>query len=237
MLATVELFTRAGGIILSRWGHFLSGVTWIGLLYYFNFVQTPALAAFEAGPRVELQRKLLARALWWFRWGAMLTVLTGISILGFQKQFNGDYMKSPGGLSISTGILLGTDHVRQRVARHLAQPEDRHRQRRACGRRSRARPGRRCRGPQGRAGVAHEHALLHPDAVLHGGHLALRADRLHDRTEQPPRHLLRHPPGDRAVLRAQRPRRARWVRSQSDPQVPRQPPRHDHRGLRVSPGS
>jgi uncharacterized membrane protein len=44
--------------------------------------------------------------LWWFRWGAMFTVLTGISILGFQKQFNGDYMKSPGGLSISTGILL-----------------------------------------------------------------------------------------------------------------------------------
>lgn len=106
MLATVELFTRTGGIILSRWGHFLSGITWIGLLYYFNFVQTPALAAFEAGPRVELQRKLLGRALWWFRWGAMLTVLTGISILGFQKQFNGDYMKSPGGLSISTGILL-----------------------------------------------------------------------------------------------------------------------------------
>jgi uncharacterized membrane protein len=107
MLATIELFTRAGGIILSRWGHFLAGVTWIGLLYYFNFVQTPALAAFEAGPRVELQRKLLGRALWWFRWGAMLTVLTGFMILGFQKNFTADYMKSGPGLSISTGILFG----------------------------------------------------------------------------------------------------------------------------------
>ena len=106
MLATVELFTRAGGIIVSRWGHYLAGVTWIGLLYYFNFVQTPSLAQFEAGPRVELQRKLLGRALWWFRWGAMLTVLTGFMILGFQKDFQGDYMKSGPGLSISTGILF-----------------------------------------------------------------------------------------------------------------------------------
>jgi uncharacterized membrane protein len=107
MLATVELFTRTGGIILSRWGHFLAGITWIGLLYYFNFVQTPALAAFEAGPRVELQRKLLPRALWWFRWGAMLTVLTGFMILGFQKNFDGAYMKSGPGISIATGILFG----------------------------------------------------------------------------------------------------------------------------------
>jgi uncharacterized membrane protein len=107
MLASVELFTRAGGIIVSRWGHYLAGVTWIGLLYYFNFVQTPSLAIFEAGPRVELQRKLLGRAMWWFRWGAMLTVLTGFMILGFQKDFSGDYMKSGPGLSISTGILFG----------------------------------------------------------------------------------------------------------------------------------
>jgi len=107
MLATIELLTRTGGIILSRWGHYIFGVTWIGLLYYFNFVQTPALATFEAGPRVELQRKLLGRALWWFRWGAMLTVLTGFMILGFQKDFNATYMKTGPGISISTGILFG----------------------------------------------------------------------------------------------------------------------------------
>jgi uncharacterized membrane protein len=46
------------------------------------------------------------RALWWFRWGAMLTLLSGISILAFQDQFNGDYFKTPSGVSISTGILL-----------------------------------------------------------------------------------------------------------------------------------
>jgi len=107
LLADVgHIISRQGGVILSRWGHYLAGVTWIGLLYYFNFVQTPSFAAFEAGPRTEAVRKLVPRALWWFRWGAMLTVLTGISILIFQNDLNGDYFKSAAGISISTGILL-----------------------------------------------------------------------------------------------------------------------------------
>lgn len=103
----MEIFTQIGGEMLSRWGHYLAGVTWIGLLYYFNFVQTPAFAAFEAGPRNEATAKLVPRALWWFRWGALLTVLTGIMILVFQENLDGDYMKSPGGISIATGALLG----------------------------------------------------------------------------------------------------------------------------------
>jgi uncharacterized membrane protein len=102
----VEIFTQVGGEMLSRWGHYLAGVTWIGLLYYFNFVQTPAFAQFEAPARNEAFAKLVPRAMWWFRWGAVLTVLTGISILAFQDQLDGDYMKSAGGISISTGILL-----------------------------------------------------------------------------------------------------------------------------------
>jgi uncharacterized membrane protein len=99
----VEIFTKLGGIVLSRWFHVLAGVTWIGLLYYFNFVQTPALAGFEAGSRTEVQAKLLPRALWWFRWGAALTLLTGIMILGFQEQFKASYFKTPSGASIITG--------------------------------------------------------------------------------------------------------------------------------------
>lgn len=93
--------------MLSRWGHFLAGVMWIGLLWYFNFVQTPSFVEFEAGPRTEATRKLVPRALWWFRWAALFTVLTGILILGFQEQFKGDYMKSPSGTSIFTGVLFG----------------------------------------------------------------------------------------------------------------------------------
>ena len=106
VLANVPIFQRVGGIILSRWAHFLAGITWIGILYYFNFVQVPSFAAFEAGTRTEATAKLVPRALWWFRWGAMLTLLSGISILAFQDQLNGDYFKTPGGVSIATGILL-----------------------------------------------------------------------------------------------------------------------------------
>ncbi|HUP84741.1 MAG TPA: urate hydroxylase PuuD [Acidimicrobiales bacterium] len=103
----MEIFSQAGGMMLSRWGHYLAGVTWIGLLYYFNFVQTPAFAAFEAGPRTEAIRKLVPRALWWFRYGAVLTLLTGLSILAFQEQLTDmDYFKSPSGTSIATGILM-----------------------------------------------------------------------------------------------------------------------------------
>ena len=102
----MEIWSQTGGVILSRWGHYLAGVTWIGLLYYFNFVQTPSFAAFEAGPRTEAVRKLVPRALWWFRYGALLTVLTGLSILAFQEQFDMDYFKSAPGISIATGILL-----------------------------------------------------------------------------------------------------------------------------------
>lgn len=103
----MEIFTQEGLAFLSRWGHYLAGVTWIGLLYYFNFVQTPAFAAFEGGPRNEAIDKLVPRALWWFRYGALLTLLTGLSILAFQEQLNEpDYFKTPSGMSISTGILL-----------------------------------------------------------------------------------------------------------------------------------
>jgi len=106
----VEIFTQSGGEFLSRWGHYLSGVTWIGLLYYFNFVQVPSFAQFEAWPRTESIAKLVPRALWWFRWAAVLTVLSGISIMAFQPEeplTNVDYFKIPQGISIATGVLFG----------------------------------------------------------------------------------------------------------------------------------
>jgi len=68
------------------WLHVLAGITWIGLLYYFNFVQTPALAAAAAdqgGPGgAGISKYVAPRALLWFRWGAVFTWLTGVSYLG-----------------------------------------------------------------------------------------------------------------------------------------------------------
>lgn len=104
----MEIFTDVGAEMLARWGHYLAGVTWIGLLYYFNFVQTPAFAEFDAPARNEAFSKLVPRALWWFRWGAVLTVLSGLMILAVKPDIDnyGDYFKSPSGISISVGALL-----------------------------------------------------------------------------------------------------------------------------------
>ncbi|HLW71321.1 MAG TPA: urate hydroxylase PuuD [Candidatus Binataceae bacterium] len=68
----------AAVLMLLRWAHFLFGITWIGLLYYFNFVQTPFFAETDPPVRSGAQQKLLPRALWWFRWGAMGTIIAGL---------------------------------------------------------------------------------------------------------------------------------------------------------------
>src|SRR5207247_8822502 len=74
----MALFTQEGWLLLLRWFHFLAGITWIGMLYYVNFVQTPLFATAEAPVRTGMVAGgLLSRALWWFRWGAMITFITG----------------------------------------------------------------------------------------------------------------------------------------------------------------
>ena len=72
--------------MLFRWGHILVGVTWIGLLYYFNFVQTEYFKEAEENARKDAVSKLAPRALWWFRWAALFTFLTGLVLLYFITQ-------------------------------------------------------------------------------------------------------------------------------------------------------
>ena len=74
--------TSIGIEMLLRWGHFLAGVTWIGLLYYFNFVQMEYFKEAEASAKSDAIQKLVPRALWWFRWGAVATLVTGLGIFG-----------------------------------------------------------------------------------------------------------------------------------------------------------
>ena len=71
---------------LTRWGHFFFGVVWIGLLYYFNFVQAEYFKEADSAARTDVFIKLAPKALWWFRWGAMFTFLTGILLLGFHAR-------------------------------------------------------------------------------------------------------------------------------------------------------
>ena len=93
-----------------RWIHFLAGITWIGILYYFNFVQTPFFAETDAAVRTGAIQKLVPRALWWFRWGAMITFLAGILMylirihtMGAEAFFLSQY-----GVAINLGGLIGT---------------------------------------------------------------------------------------------------------------------------------
>ena len=61
-----------------RYFHVIAGITWIGMLYYFNFVQTEYFKEAEADAKKDAMAKLAPRALWWFRWGAMVTFITGL---------------------------------------------------------------------------------------------------------------------------------------------------------------
>lgn len=63
---------------LFRWLHVLSGVMWIGLLWYFNFVQIPNMANIPDEQKPAISKVIAPAALWWFRWGAMATIVTGI---------------------------------------------------------------------------------------------------------------------------------------------------------------
>ncbi|MBI4462438.1 MAG: urate hydroxylase PuuD [Acidobacteria bacterium] len=63
--------------MLLRWVHFLAGITWIGLLYFFNLVNVPFMKALDAPTKGKVVPTLLPKALWWFRWGAVVTVLAG----------------------------------------------------------------------------------------------------------------------------------------------------------------
>lgn len=63
---------------LFRWTHVLFGLTWVGLLYYFNFIQGEYFKEAEAGAKADALKKLAPRALWWFRWAALMTFATGV---------------------------------------------------------------------------------------------------------------------------------------------------------------
>ncbi|MGI9310627.1 MAG: urate hydroxylase PuuD [bacterium] len=94
------------------WLHVLAGITWIGLLYYFNFVQVPAVADATAdadGPGPAAISKYVApRALWWFRWGAVATWLTGAVALEYVGGFSTHFFATGGVTVIGVGAWLGT---------------------------------------------------------------------------------------------------------------------------------
>lgn len=105
----MDILTTAEGLqFLLRWFHFLAGITWIGVLYYFNFIQTPFFGS-ELGGQAKglMTRGLVPNALWWFRWGAMFTFLTGWTIV-LWRLHQGTPLGSTYMTQILTGGLMGT---------------------------------------------------------------------------------------------------------------------------------
>ena len=92
---------------LARWFHFIAGIMWVGLLYYFNFVQMAALKSAAAdGSAAAINRHIAPRALAWFRWAAVATWVTGAALLG--KNFTAAFTLQAGHVAIGIGAWLGT---------------------------------------------------------------------------------------------------------------------------------
>jgi uncharacterized membrane protein len=92
---------------IMRWVHFMAGIMWIGILYYFNFVQVAALKAAAADSTAAgITKHVVPRALLFFRWSALLTWLAGAALLG--ASFVGAFTLQAGHVPIGIGAWLGT---------------------------------------------------------------------------------------------------------------------------------
>ena len=135
MTLALEIFNNYGLNFLARWAHVLAGITWIGLLYYFNFVQVPAFAELDAGARNQAVDKLTSA-----RCGGSAGPRRHVPLrpadpgssrlVGRRRRVSpADYFKRRGRRRDRDRHAARHHDVPQRVGRHLAQPEGRDRQR------------------------------------------------------------------------------------------------------------
>ena len=92
--------------MLLRWVHFVAGITWVGLLYFFNLVNVPFQRELDAQTRVAVVPNLMPKALWWFRWSSVVTVLVGIA-----------YWMHIVGTDVRNAVATGQPGVRRRDVR------------------------------------------------------------------------------------------------------------------------
>jgi len=95
----LALLSQNSLAFLLRWVHLLAGVTWVGLLYYFNFVQGEYFKEAEGSAKTDVIQKMVPKALWWFRWASVFTFLSGLYLIYYWKLT---------GMGISIGITIGT---------------------------------------------------------------------------------------------------------------------------------
>ncbi len=108
------MFGPSGSEMFLRWSHYFAGVVWIGMLYFFNFVQMDWFAQLMADDKLKpaqgiAVRTLLPRILKWFRYGALFTFITGVLLLGIKGHALGSSMfLTSWWISIAVGATLGT---------------------------------------------------------------------------------------------------------------------------------
>ena len=91
-----------------RWLHVLSGVMWIGLLWYFNFVQTPSMPKIPDEHKPAVSKVIAPTALFWFRWSAMSTIVTGLIVAAMFGYLGAALSLQKGYHAIGLGMWLGT---------------------------------------------------------------------------------------------------------------------------------
>jgi uncharacterized membrane protein len=109
MMGVAGTFGRldhAWGIFFMRWLHIASGVMWIGLLWYFNFVQTPSMPQIPDEQKPAVSKVIAPRALWWFRYGALATVVTGLLLAWMNGYIVQALTLAPGARPIGAGMWM-----------------------------------------------------------------------------------------------------------------------------------
>ncbi len=115
ILAIIFIFALAQGAFdqtafnmwLLRWLHVLSGIMWIGILYYFNFVQIPNMGNIPDEQKPAISKVIAPAALFWFRWGALATVVTGLILAYLNGYLHQAMTFSEGFWGIGLGMWLG----------------------------------------------------------------------------------------------------------------------------------
>ncbi len=164
----IEFVTHEWWSFFFRWLHIIAGVMWIGHLWYFNFTQTPTMPKIPAELKPGVSKYILPEALFWFRWGAMLTIITGLIVAAMQGELGTGARSSASartartsppsasacGWARSCGSTSGSSSGRTRKrtwAWSKSTPEQKAKAARTC-----------------RPDVARQHPAVDPDALLHG---------------------------------------------------------------------
>jgi len=110
-MALDDFYSNA--VFFLRWLHIMAGIMWIGILYFFNFINAPFQAVIPKELKPQINPPLMLRALWWFRWGAMFTFIFGLMLLLYKYGSADLWMDASGKMThrsmwILFGALLGT---------------------------------------------------------------------------------------------------------------------------------